>query len=64
MNIQISKPKSTISLMTDKVSTITSKPLFIFTAGFTLGYLTKIVVNKTQRMIYEKIMKKVFKKNN
>ena len=64
MNIEISKPKSTVSLITDKVSNIASKPLFIFTAGFTLGYLSKIIIDNTNKLICDKILKKVFKKKN
>ena len=61
MNTKNSKT-NTISVIKDKVCDISSKPLFIFTAGFTLGYATKYLIDKTQKLMFEKLMKKVFKK--
>lgn len=61
MNTKNSKT-NTINAITDKVCDISSKPLFIFTAGFTLGYATKYLIDKIQKLMFEKLMKKVFKK--
>ena len=44
MTIEISKQKSSICVVTDKIADVTSKPVFIFSAGFVLGYFTKYKV--------------------
>ena len=64
MTIEISKQKSSICVVTDKIADVTSKPVFIFSTGFVLGYFTKYLVRKTQKILSEKILKKVFKKKN
>ena len=64
MTIEFNKQKSSIRVVTDKISDVTSKPVFIFSAGFVLGYLTKYIVHKTQKILSDKIINKVFKKKN
>ena len=64
MAIEFNKQKSSIRVVTDRIADVTSKPVFIFGAGFVLGYITKYVVHKTRKIISEKIINKVFKKKN
>ena len=46
----------------ENISKIVEKPTFIFISGFTLGYLTNVLIRKCQKIVSNKVLDRFFKK--
>ena len=47
----------------EKFSNIVEKPAFIFVSGFTLGYLTNVLIKKCKKIVINQVLNRFFKKS-